>query len=144
MTNFTERRKYQRCDTTICKVLMSTDRSHWNNLDICDISAGGLRFFSSKSFPENTKLYFDIYVYNMLSEFNLKFEGSIIRSERDKAGCYYAVKFENANKYSQIQLDEIIKSKITVAHPQPPITEDGVYTFLFIPRIKPKKLRLRI
>ncbi len=146
MAYFAERRKYQRCSYTICKVAMWTsDNFKWHDIELLDISAGGLKFASKEKYDQRDHLFFDICVYNMLSEFNMKLEGHIVREEMDNGKYLYSVKFENINKYCQIQLDEIIKSKVTVSNlPPPPTTDDGIYTFLFIPRTRPGRLgRLR-
>ncbi len=141
MDYLTERRKYQRCSSTICKTLLSLDKKDWEGIELCDISAGGLKFSSKKEIDIGMHLNLDISLYNALSEFNLQFEGRIIREEKSEDKNIYAVKFENVNKYNQIQLDEVIKSKIVVAksnQPQPDY-EDGIYTFLLIPRFKTRK-----
>jgi c-di-GMP-binding flagellar brake protein YcgR len=145
MDYLTERRKYQRCTSTICKTLLSLDKRIWDGVELYDISAGGLKFFSSRELDLETYLNFDVSLYNMLSEFNLKFEGKIVRKEKNKCRNMYAVKFENTDKYCQIQLDEVIKSKIVVAksnQPQPDY-EDGVYTFLLIPRLRRRLIMYR-
>lgn len=145
MDYFTERRKYQRCSSTICKTLLSLDNRIWEGIELFDISAGGLKFYSNRDLDPDTVLNFDISLYNMLSEFNLKFEGRIVRKEDARSRSMYAVKFQNINKYHEIQLDEVIKSKIVVAksnQPQPDF-EDGVYTFFLIPKFRRRTIRLR-
>ena len=142
MDYFSERRKYQRCSSTICKVSVSVDRCRWQEAELRDISAGGLKFAAKRLFNQNTPLYFDLLLYNALSEFNIKLEGAIIRQESDKDGNLYAVKFVNIDKYKSVQLDEIIRSKITVNNTTHQVPEDGTYTFLFMPRIRSRKIRL--
>jgi hypothetical protein len=80
----------------------------------------------------------------MLSEFNLKFEGQITRIEIDKGKRDYAVMFYNINKHSQIQLDEVIKSRVTLVNHIHSAPEDGSYTFLLMPRMRTPCLRNRI
>ena len=140
-----EQRKYQRCNSIICKALMSTDSMRWENMDVVDISAGGLRFTSCKNFNLQSELCFNIYVYNMLAEFNLRLDGRIVRIDRNRDNTTYAVKFINVNKYYQVQLDELIKSKITVVStPQAAPHDDEICTLLLIPRLKPEKMRIRM
>ncbi|MDP4182500.1 MAG: PilZ domain-containing protein [Bacillota bacterium] len=144
MNQVSEKRKYQRCTNAVCKIMLSCDKKHWEEIDLCDISAGGLKFTAKKDLESNANYYFDISVYNMLSEFNLKFEASMVRKEVNGNENNYAVKFINVNKYNQIQLDEVIESRIVVAKQnQPrPNYEEGVYTFFLIPRIRPKRVNL--
>ena len=132
-----ERRKYQRCSSVICKAQMSVDEKHWVSSELVDLSAGGLSFVSSNStFNENVKVFFNLYVYNMLSEFNIRLEGRIIRSDKSKAKRLYSVKFENINKYQQVQLDELVKSKITLYNRKnEPVFEEEYSKFLF-PRFR--------
>ena len=144
MSDYAERRRYQRCDSTICKAMLSVDTCRWDCFEISDISAGGLSFMSSRCFNTDTRLFFNIYVYNMLSEFNLKFEGHILRQEIVKGIYRYAVKFDKIDKYTQVQLDELIKSRITLTNTEKPAFNDGIYTFLFIPRVRPRRMGLHI
>lgn len=141
MDLFAERRKYQRCTKTICKALLSTDGIRWNNVELCDISAGGLRFSSKGKFDNNAHLKFDLNVYNALSEFNMKVEGNVLNSTLSKDRAEYTVKFDNINKYTQVQLDEIIKSKVTINNAVSLAPEDGIYTFMFIPRRNTRSIK---
>jgi len=142
MVYFSERRKYKRYDSTICKVQVSTDRKRWAEIDLIDISAGGLKFSSKNTYGESDPLYVHLMVYNMLSEFSMNFDARLIRTQKAGDKNIYAARFCGMNKYNQIQLDEIIKSKISVANLKEPVMEDGTYTFLLIPRTRPSKLRI--
>jgi c-di-GMP-binding flagellar brake protein YcgR len=114
MDYLVDKRKYQRCSNLICKVLVSYDERNWQTVELRDISAGGMRIFAPGTLRADTKLYFQLYVYNMLSEFNLRLEGQVIRYERHNGSSIYAIRFVNIGKYQQIQLDELVKSKISV------------------------------
>lgn len=144
MSDYAERRKYQRYDNVVCKAMVSLDGSRWDSFEISDISAGGLSFVSGKYLGKDTKLLFNIDVYNMLSEFNLKLEGHIVREEVVKGIFSYAVKFANIDKYTQVQLDELIKSKITIINSAKPAFDDGIYTFLLIPRSRPRRIGMHL
>ena len=113
---------------------MSTDGARWNNVELSDISAGGLRFSSKDKFESNDHLKFDLNVYIALSEFNIKVEGNVLNSTLSKDKAEYTVKFDNINKYTQVQLDEIIKSKVTINNTVSLAPDDGIYTFMFMPR----------
>jgi len=115
---------------------MSTDGKWWDEFEIYDISAGGLKFVSGRLFLVETLVHFRLNVYNMLSEFNLKFEGYITRVDMDNGKREYAVRFGNIDKFSQIQLDEVIKSRVTLAHIIHSAAEDGNYPFLFLQRVR--------
>lgn len=146
MSYLAEKRKYQRCDSLVCKALISTDEARWESMELCDISAGGLLFSSRHSLHEGMKLYFNFYVYNMLSEFNIKLEGRIVRVDRSKSRILYAVCYENVNKYHQVQLDELVKSRISVrnSHEHEVVWKEEEYSILLLPRLRPRSRRLRI
>lgn len=145
MSYLAEKRKYQRCDNLVCKALISTDETRWENMELCDISAGGLLFTTKHNLHEGIKLYFNLYVYNMLSEFNIKLEGRVVRVQRSKSRDIYAVRYENLNKYIQVQLDELIKSKMTVKNsPEHEFVLKDEYSILLLPRLRPRSRRLRI
>lgn len=140
-----ERRKYQRCDSAVCKAQLSVDENRWEDFELTDLSAGGLSFASKMEFKENTKLFFNLYVYNMLSEFNIRMEGCIIRIDSKKDKKLYSIKFENIQKYYQVQLDELIKSKIKLCNKRnEPVSEEEHSIFLF-PKLSPRihKIKLR-
>lgn len=144
MEDFSERRSYQRCDNTICKAMLSLDEIRWDSFEVNDISAGGLSFVSGRYLEQEAKLFFNIYVYNMLSEFNLKLEGHIIRMSRNGGVYSYAIKFDNVDKYTQVQLDELVKSKITLTNTHEPAIDDGTYSFLLMPRSKSKRISMHL
>ena len=141
MDVFAERRKYQRCTKTICKAFLSTDGQRWSDEELLDVSAGGLRFSSNKKYENNTQLKFNLNVYSNLSEFNMKIDGSVISSTTSKEKAEYAVKFENLNKYTQVQLDEVIKSKVSINNNLSESPEDGAYTFMFLPKKASSSIR---
>lgn len=116
MNHLVEKRRYQRCSNLICKVFVSVDEKDWELIDLMDISAGGLKFSSMEALNSSSKLFFQLYVYNMLSEFNLRAEAEVIRYEKCHTDNVYAVRFKNMPKYEQIQLDELAKSKICVTN----------------------------
>ncbi|HEY9061965.1 MAG TPA: PilZ domain-containing protein [Pseudobacteroides sp.] len=144
MNQVSEKRRYQRCTNAVCKIMMSNDKKSWQEIDVCDISAGGLKFISARDLESENKYYFDISVYNMLSEFTLKFEAALVRKEANCSENTYAAKFINVNKYNQIQLDEVIESRITVSKQSLPAPnyEEGVYTFFFIPRMRTRRIKI--
>jgi len=144
MSRVLERRRYRRYGNAVCKVMMSEDNKNWQEIDVHDISAGGLKFTSTEDLGSENSYYFDIVVYNMLSEFNMKFEGVLIREEENCNKKTFAARFINVNKYNQIQLDEVMESRITVSKQTQltPNHEEGVYTFYLIPRGKSRRIKL--
>jgi hypothetical protein len=101
-----------------------------------NISAGGLKFACSDLFETGTRLYFNIYVYNMLSEFNMKFEGIVMRSMKSRNTYSHAVKFDNVNKLYQVQLDELIRSRLSLTDQVRPASEEEVYTMLLVSNLR--------
>ena len=143
MTNFADKRKYQRCSSTVCKILMSGDGKTWENMELIDISAGGLSYTSKKGTCHvNDTLNFDLCVYNMLSEFNMRLEGHVVRKVPGSDSHVYGVKFDNMNKYNRVQLDELVRSRVTINSSDKSAMEDGVYTCMFIPNGKLSKARI--
>jgi hypothetical protein len=124
--------------------MMSNDKKNWQEIDVCDISAGGLKFTSTNDLGSENNYYFEVSVYNMLSEFNLTFEAALVRKEVSSNENTYAAKFVNVNKYNQIQLDEVIESRITVSKQSQPTPnyEEGVYTFFLIPRMRSRRIKM--
>ena len=53
----------------------------------------------------------------------------------------FAVKFDSLNKYSQIQLDEIIKSRVMISENPSIAIEDGEYTLLLCPKKRTLSIR---
>lgn len=136
MTLFAERRKYQRCSSAIGKAMISMDKKTWLDIEMCDISAGGLKFVSDAAYELGAQMDIQLKVYNMMSEFEMELEGNIIRIQEERNGYAYSVKFHSMDKYKRVQLDEVIKSKISVCNSKQPMAEDGMYTFLFLPKAK--------
>lgn len=145
MIDTADQRKYQRSDHATGRATVSIDGKHWEAAEICDLSAGGLRFTSPTSYKIDTKLVFTLSIYNLLSEFKLRFEGQIVRCDEEHGECIYAVKFININPYDQVQLDEIVKSCVTVKAPSDwrHQLEDGSYSFLFRPAHKSGRFHMR-
>lgn len=143
MSDFVERRKFIRCSSTICHAIMTSDEKIWEKIDLRNISAGGLRFESKEVYFEGQKLSFDLLIYNAFSEFNMQFEGEIVHIHQNGENTSYGVRFININKYYQIQLDEIIRSKVNITDSLSHSLhghEEGTYTFILAP--KPKRTKI--
>lgn len=139
-----ERRKYHRIDSIVYKAVLSLDGINWESFHISDISAEGLRFVSDRSIDSGSKLFFNICIYNMLSEFDLKLQGHIVREEAGKDLYSYSAKFDDIDKYTWVQLDELIKSKISLTGSEQNSSDDGTYTFMLIPRTRSKRPSLHL
>lgn len=144
MAYFSEQRKYQRCGSIVCKAMISTDSVRWSGTDLVDLSAGGLSFTSKAEYKEGEKVCFNLYIYNMLSEFNIRAEGRIVRIDNTQGNRMYGVRFENLSKYSQVQLDELVKSRVKVGNAHEHTLHDELYSLILLPRIKPRHGRMRI
>ena len=143
MNQFVERRKFQRCPFTICKVLASRDRTKWDELEIMNISAGGIKFKSRVHYSTDTILHFNLYTYYNFSEFNMHFEGQIIRNESTDQENIYVVAFNNSNEHNQKLLDEIINYRMANVRSDKPVVEDGVYAFMLLPGLKIRRVKSR-
>jgi hypothetical protein len=143
MSFTSERRKYQRCYNMIGKVIISYNERDWMEIDLCDVSANGLRFMSNSKIDLNSKLYVHMYIYNMLSEFSLRFEADVLRYDNHSGKNEYAAKFCNVDKYKLIQLDEIVKSKISIRDiPKSHMQEENNHALQFVPRAHSRRIKL--
>lgn len=138
MTEAHEHGKYQVCDKPISKAKMSLDGVQWFEIDVKDISASGISFTSTRDYDLNQVFFLNLSLYNAFSEFNLAFEGKVVRKDAGGDATEYGLKFINVNKYYTIQLDEIIRSHVTVKEDDKDPEEDGTYEFMFAPRTKHK------
>jgi len=140
MADFIELRNYQRCSSSICNVYISKDKEKWEEIEFIDISAEGLGFASKKQFEINDRIYLNISVISGFSEFNMNFEGIIVKKQQGSVTSTYDAKFNNINKYQQIQLDEIIKNKMWQTQQlKNSVFEDGAYTFTLSPGRRKRK-----
>lgn len=114
MNHFKEKRNCKRSTSVICKVFVSDDRILWEEVDLKDISACGLQFMSNNRYAINDLLYINLHVYNFSSEFCMMIEGHITRVNQNNVPLIYGFQFSNLEKYTRVQLDELINSRITV------------------------------
>lgn len=142
MSYIAEHRKYKRSNNAIYKAEMSADRVHWQEIDLWDVSAGGLKFSQKDPVNIDFTLYFRLSVYNVFSEFNMELEGHIVRSERENNTFRHGVKFDNVDEDKRVQLDEVIKSSICSDDISQNTPEDGIYAFWFMHKPRHKKLHI--
>lgn len=134
-----EHRNYQRCETAICDLKVSIDKKYWNEAELLDISAGGLKMYTTVGLRLNDKVYFQINVINLSAEFNLKVEACITRVSKYKEGFVFSMKFENVDKFTEVQLDELVNSNLKAQHDPSKCCDDGLYTYSMMSRPKPIK-----
>lgn len=137
---FAEWRKFQRCSNLICKVFVSTDEIKWNEVGLCNISAGGIKVSSKEMYELGQHLYFNLYIYNMLSEFIIRVEGEILRVEEGAYTNSFGIKFVDFDKYHQIQLDEVIRSRISRNN----ALQEEMYACMMLPSAKYKGVKARM
>lgn len=106
------RRQYQRLTTNIiCKVQIGKTLEESYSAEICDISAGGIRFrfdLDDVNFEFSEKIYIQLYIYDNLKQLSFVLEGDILRI--DENIC--AVRYKNIDKHIQCELDRIISESI--------------------------------
>ncbi|MDP4094997.1 MAG: PilZ domain-containing protein [Bacillota bacterium] len=141
MNYIAEHRKYQRCSSKICKAEIKAGDGEWDEVELKDISAGGLKFLSKRIYELQSPVCVDIFVYSVFSEFNMKLNGTIIRKDHDRDCLSYSVCFDSMDRYKRVQLDEIIKSKLCINDSKHPAFEDGMYEFLFLPKTRLSKVK---
>lgn len=136
MADYSEKRSYLRGQCSTSKAQISVDQKRWETIELIDISAGGFKFASRRAYDPQKPIFLCISIFNALSEFNMSFEGIVVREEETGSLHTYGIKFLNLSKYQHIQLDEIIKSKVCVQSEGNSLTDDGVYMFMFMPKCK--------
>lgn len=144
MVHLSERRKYKRCNGVIAKALVSRDKIRWASFDIIDLSAGGMLFSSVHRYNANMMLYFNLFIHNMLSECNIKIQGKVLRADEINGTNTYAVQFENMNKYEILQLDELVKSRISAKDIPHRSLGNEEYSKLLFPKVMPRLHKARI
>lgn len=132
MADFAERRKYKRWNNPLCKVMLSNDKKSWEGCEVCDLSAGGLKFIGNRHFSIGQFIYVDLTVFSGCSEFRMVLTAQIVHG----VDLEYGVKFLDISKQHIIQIDEIVKAAIEKS--QENLNhyhkfEDGIYTFCFNP-----------
>lgn len=143
MAGFKENRKYKRCSCAVCKVKISENGKTWTEIETCDVSARGLGFQSKTVYKVGSTFKFDLFVYNAFSEFNFKFDGKIVHCRKNGETFKYGVEFIGADKGSLIQLDEIIRTEVSIADKvsnSHHAYEEGTYTFMLRPKKKSSKV----
>lgn len=134
MEDFTERRKYQRCDNVVCETTVNVDGDQWIVAELCDISAAGLRFASEHVFNIEDKLLVHLVVYNMLSEFKIKVSGSVIRIDHECGKSIYVIKYKDINKHTLVLLDELVRSGLLFKNSHEHLLNEEQYSLLLLPR----------
>ena len=107
-----KRRKYKRIESSICKAYISQNQTTWREVEIGDVSAGGIRIIVEKGrIKEDKDIFIKIDVMSGFSEFSFKTKVKIVRKEGKENKDIYALEFIDLSKINQIMLDEILTSE---------------------------------
>lgn len=107
-----KRRKYKRTESSICRAYVSHNQTTWREVEIGDVSAGGIRIIAEKGrVKEDKDIFIKIDVMSGFSEFVFKTKVKIIRKEEKENKDIFAMEFTDLSKINQIMLDEILTSE---------------------------------
>jgi c-di-GMP-binding flagellar brake protein YcgR len=105
-----DRRAYKRdkCHRSIVKVSM--DGNRWDDAEVFDISAGGLKIVTNIMFDIGEDLWFDLDMHEFLTDRKIKINGTIRRQETDdqEGKFVYGVSFKDLSEDVRIGIDENI------------------------------------
>ncbi|MCL2696779.1 MAG: PilZ domain-containing protein [Oscillospiraceae bacterium] len=106
----TNRRAYKRDICHRSKVKVSMDGNRWDNAEVFDISAGGLKIVTNIMFDIGENLWFNLDMPEFLTDRQIKIEGTIRRQETDdEEGMFvYGVSFKDLSESVRIGIDENI------------------------------------
>lgn len=102
-----EQRTYQRSNDFRCITNISKDNRLWEEVDVFDLSSGGLKFYSINKYHQDETIILDIIIRGLLTEFHTKVSGTVIRIEQD--GYTYAVAFQKVKPEVAVRIDEAVK-----------------------------------
>jgi hypothetical protein len=102
-----ERRAYQR-SALHCDAKVSADGRDWTPFEVRDLSSSGLRMELEADYEPGVKLFFDIVLYGLSTQFDVKVTGLVRRKHH--AGHYYVygVAFTGVTPDLRIRIDETI------------------------------------
>ena len=111
------RREYIRTDSWRVEAKVSEDMKTWFNVEVPDISAGGLMFNTDKLYNVGDILWLEVYINPKMlhiGDINIKSK-AVVKSVREVRGGHNAVgvEFRELPKNTQIHLDEVINWTIS-------------------------------
>jgi len=103
-----ERRVYQRSKFD-CDARVSSDGFAWKRFEVRDLSSGGLQMHLADEYEIGAKLWFDLTLYGVSTQFDVKVQGVVRR--RDKTPLYYVygICFIDVPQDTKIRIDESIR-----------------------------------
>ncbi|MCL2637808.1 MAG: PilZ domain-containing protein [Oscillospiraceae bacterium] len=106
----TNRRAYRRDICHRSRVKVSMDGSRWDEAEVFDISAGGLKIVTNIMFDIGENLWFNLDMPEFLTDRQIRIEGTIRRQETDdEEGMFvYGVSFKDLSEAVRIGIDENI------------------------------------
>ena len=113
-------RAYVRTDNwSINAAISKTETSKkWEEVEVTEMSAGGLTFNSSTQFSVGDTIWFDLHINPMIAgmpyEFDAKVKGKI-KSDRGQVGGSheYGVEFQEIPYSTRVRLDELVRLTIS-------------------------------
>jgi c-di-GMP-binding flagellar brake protein YcgR len=104
----TNRRAYKRDTCHRSRIKVSMDGNRWDEAEVFDISAGGLKIVTNIMFDIGEDLWFNLDMPEFLSKRQIKIEGTIRRHEADdeEGKFVYGVSFKDLSEDLRIGIDE--------------------------------------
>ncbi|MDR1439016.1 MAG: PilZ domain-containing protein [Clostridiales bacterium] len=103
-----ERRAYQR-ENFNCDAKLSRDGvGGWSEIQVSDLSSGGLQMKSEDDIDVGAAVWFDITMYGLASGFEVKAKGQIRRKLRAGGYFVYGALFSDLPRDVRVRIDEAI------------------------------------
>jgi len=102
-----ERRVYQRSKFD-CDAKVSADGFAWKRIEVRDLSSGGLQMYLADDYEIGAKLWFDLILYGISTQFEVKVQGTVRRKDKTQHYQVYGISFINVPPDTKIRIDETI------------------------------------
>ena len=105
-----ERRVYQRSNHFHIVAKISSDEKAWKEVEIIDLSSGGLQMYTHDLYQTGDVLWFHLKVQGFFSQFEIKAQGTVRRLQLDERYNLYGIAFIGLKHDLGIFLDENVKN----------------------------------
>jgi len=108
--NEEERRAYQRSNHFYTVAKISSDEKVWKEVEIVDLSSGGLQMYTPDIYQTGDILWFHLKVQGFFSEFEIKAQGKVRRLQLNDNSNLYGIAFIGLRHDLEILLDENVRN----------------------------------
>ncbi|MCL2852628.1 MAG: PilZ domain-containing protein [Defluviitaleaceae bacterium] len=108
------KRKSVRTDNLTITSKISEDNKNWSDIEVSDISSGGVQFCSDKSFEKEAAVWLDLLIDPLIllrhNQLHIQAQGEVLASRHVQNNMsVYAAKFTNISPASETELDMLIQ-----------------------------------